>query len=373
MLNGVRRWFQRVTHRRSTRVTSDGTRFLLFTLAVSVAAINTGNNLFYLLLAMMLSVVMMSGIVAELCLRKLEFHRHLPDLIYLNEPVTATLVVTSRKSWMPSFSLRLWDVAGEQEIDRGLTVRQLMPGASHLLPYPLVATKRGRLLLGGIRVGTSFPFGLFLKKAYYPLEGSVVVSPAIQPLDASLLANVIGLGQEGLLQRKGHGNDLYNLRQYQSGDDSRNIHWLSTARTSKLMVRETEAEDQRRVTLVLSTTAPQSHDARFEEAVSMTASLAWDLIARGHQVRMIVGATLSAFGQDEAHLLELLKTLALCDRVDPEANMPLVPEEVTDSLIEEVSGTIAILPWGKQGHFSWVVRPDVVIDEAALRARAHAV
>lgn len=373
MVNGVRRWFLRVTHRRTTRVTSEGTRFLFFTLAVSVAAINTGNNLFYLLLAMMLSVVMMSGIVAELCLRRLEFRRHLPDLIYLNEPITATLVVTNRKSRMPSFSLRLWDVAGEQEIDRGLTVRQLMPGASHLLPYPIVATKRGRLPLGGVRVGTSFPFGLFLKKAYYSLEGSVVVSPAIQPLDASLLANVIGLGQERSLQRKGHGNDLYNLRQYHSGDDSRNIHWLSTARTSKLMVRETEAEDQRRVTLMLSTIAPHSHDALFEEAVSMAASLAWDLVARGYQVRLVVGPTASTFGQGEAHLLDLLKTLALCERIVPESKGPVMSGEADDSLVRETGTAIAILPWGREGLLSWGGHPNVVIDEPALRARAHAI
>ena len=373
MLNGVRRWFRRVTQRRSTRVTSEGTRFLFFTLAVSVAAINTGNNLFYLLLAMMLSVVMMSGIVAEFCLRRLEFHRHLPDLIYLNEPTTATLVVTNRKARMPSFSLRLWDMAGDQEIDRGLTVRQLMPGASQILPYPLVARKRGRLPLGAVRVGTSFPFGLFLKKAYYPLEGSVVVSPAIIPVEDRLLANVIALGQERSLQRRGHGSDLYNLRQYHSGDDSRNIHWLSTARTSKLMVRETEAEDQRRVTLILSTTAPESHDALFEAAVSMAASLAWDLTARGYQVRMAAGTTVSVFGQGEVHLMHLLETLALCERVAPESNGPFVPVGADDSLIGEAGATIALLPWGRQVLSSWAVRPDVVIDETALRARAHAI
>ncbi|MGA6827650.1 DUF58 domain-containing protein [Nitrospira sp. NS4] len=373
MLNGVRRWFRRATQRRSTRVTSEGTRFLFFTLAVSVAAINTGNNLFYLLLAMMLSIVMMSGVAAEFCLRRLEFHRHLPDLIYLNEPTTATLVVTNRKDRMPSFSLRLWDVVGEQEINRGLTVRQLMPGASRMLPYPLVATKRGRLPLGGVRVGTSFPFGLFLKKAYYPLEGSVVVSPAIVPVEDGLLADVIALGQERSLQRRGHGSDLYNLRQYHTGDDSRNIHWLSTARTSKLMVRETEAEDQRRVTVMLSMIAPRSHDAVFEVAVSMAASLVWELTARGYQIRTVVGMTVSAFGQGEAHLACVLETLALCDSVLPESEGPGLSPEAADSLIGEAGVTIAILPWGSRGLSSWRIRPDVVIDEPALRKRAHVV
>jgi len=77
--------------RRSLRLTSDGTRFLLFTIGIGVAAVNTGNNLFYLLLAMMLSIVVISGLLSEQCLRRLDFHRHVPDLIMANQPTTVTL------------------------------------------------------------------------------------------------------------------------------------------------------------------------------------------------------------------------------------------------------------------------------------------
>ena len=75
MLTHIRSIVRRLTHHRSTRLTSEGLQFLFFTVAVGVAAINTGNNLFYLLLAMMLSIILISGIVAESCLRRLEFHR----------------------------------------------------------------------------------------------------------------------------------------------------------------------------------------------------------------------------------------------------------------------------------------------------------
>src|SRR5438105_13638821 len=52
---------------RSIRLTSDGTRFVVLTLAVGVAAINTGNNLLYLLLAMILSIIVHSGMISEQC------------------------------------------------------------------------------------------------------------------------------------------------------------------------------------------------------------------------------------------------------------------------------------------------------------------
>lgn len=372
MLTIVRRLFRHLLRHRSTRVTTEGARFLFFTLAVAVAAINTGNNLFYLLLAMMLSIILMSGIMAESCLRRLEFHRHLPDLVHAGEPVTATVVVANRKTRLPSFSLHLWDVTGEQDIDRGLTVWQLMPGASQILSYPLIATRRGRLRFDGVRVGTSFPFGLFHKKAYYPLDGSVVVAPVIRPVESIFLQNLALFGQDFSLPRKGHGSDLYNLRQYHAGDDSRTIHWLSTARTSKLMVRETEAEDQRRVTLLLSLLASLSHERLFEEAVSLTASLAQDLAAKGYQVRLVVGGVSSPFGQGEAHLLRLMETLALCERWSPDGPESQSPADDV-SYDPEGGATILLAPWGEPRKLFRGVHPDGIVTESMLQGRLHAV
>ncbi len=373
MLSRASAIFRNLTRYRSTRLTSEGTRFLFFTLAVGVAAINTGNNLFYLLLAMMLSIILMSGIFAEQCLRRLEFHRHIPDLIFANEPTTATLVVTNRKSRLPSFSLRLFDVIGEQEFDRGLTIRQLLPHTSQMLSYPLVATRRGRLDLSAVRVVTPFPFGLFIKKAYYPLDGSVIVCPEIKPLASELVQEVVALGHEYNLHRRGYGSDLYNLRQYQTGDDSRNIHWGITAKTSKLIVRETEAEEQRRITLVLSTVAPASHDALFEEAVSTTASLAWHLSVRGYQIRLDTGATLSPFGQGEAHLASLLETLALCERRPPDMVGNPAHDPLHAQWDEKEGATIAVLPWNGPGRFVLAGSPDLLIDETVLGRRPDAV
>lgn len=372
MVSIVRRLFRHLMRRRSTRVTTEGTRFLFFTLAVAVAAINTGNNLFYLLLAMMLSIILMSGIIAESCLRRLEFHRHLPELVYAGEPMTATVVVANRKTRLPSFSLHLWDATGEQEIDRGLTLWQLMPGASQILSYPLIATRRGRLRFDGVRVGTSFPFGLFLKKAYYPLDGSVVVAPAVRPVESTFLQEIALFGQDLSLPRKGHGSDLYNLRQYHAGDDSRSIHWLSTARTSKLMVRETEAEDQRRVTLMLSLLAPLSHERLFEDAVSLTASMAQDFGARGYQVRLVVGGVSSPFGQGEAHLLGLMESLALCERSSPDGRESPAPSD-KGAYDPEGGATIVLVPWGEARKVFHGVRADGIVSESVLQGRQHAV
>ena len=345
---------------------------MLFTLAVGVAAINTGNNLFYLLLAMMLSIILISGIVAEHCLRRLEFHRHLPDLLFANEPTMATLVVKNRKSRLPSFSLRLLDVSGGWDLDQGLAIRQLLPAASQMLSYPLVSTRRGRLQLDGVRVVTSFPFGLFVKKAYYPVEGTAVVCPEIKPLTEEVLHDLLIAGYEQSVHRRGYGNDLYNLRLFHAGDDSRNIHWATTARTSKLVVRETEAENQRRATIHLSTLAPVSHDGVFEEAVAFTASLVHHLAGQGYHLRLVAGSSRSSFGQGETHLVDLLRMLALCERCSPDTHLGTVVNPFAERGDVEEGALIVVRPWGGTEVLG-AENPTILIDAATFAGTQHVV
>jgi uncharacterized protein (DUF58 family) len=300
-------------------VTPEGVQFLLFTVAIGIAAINTGNNLFYLLLAMMLSLVLISGIMAEQCLRRLEFHRHLPDHLVANQPAFASLVVKNRKSRLPSFALKMFEVSDGRKLGHGLEIHQLPSGASQLVSYPLVATRRGRLPLDGVCVETEFPFGLFRKQTFYAVKETVIVFPEIKPIDERLLQGLLTAGSEQSVHRRGYGNDLYNLRLYQAGDDSRKIHWPTTARTSQLTVRETEAENQHRAVIHLPTVAPKSHDASFEQAVSLTASIIQYLAHRGYLLQLLVGSSRSSFGQGESHLLELFEMLALCERCSPPA------------------------------------------------------
>ena len=64
--------------RRKLKFTREGKYFLGITLGVGFAAINTGNNLLYLLLGMMLSLIIVSGVMSELSLRNLTVKRRLP-------------------------------------------------------------------------------------------------------------------------------------------------------------------------------------------------------------------------------------------------------------------------------------------------------
>jgi uncharacterized protein (DUF58 family) len=178
--------------------------------------------------------------------------------------------------------------------------------------YPILVDRRGLYRIEGIKLLTKFPFGLFQKAAMLPCASETVVYPRVVPLPPGLTQELTALGHDRTVSRRGPGSALYNLRRYQAGDDSRAIHWMTTARQRRLIVRETEAEDQRRVTLALPAAAPADSQAGFEQAVELTASLVAFFHAQGYAIRLLIGGQDLPHGSGEAHFHSLLRALALC-------------------------------------------------------------
>jgi uncharacterized protein (DUF58 family) len=338
---------------RSIRLTPDGTRFVLLSLAVGVAAINTGNNLLYLLLAMMLSLIVISGMLSEQCLKQLDIRRRTPEHLFANRPATAGIVLTNRKRRFPTFSLRVMDVLGKAPVDRGIHVLHLAPGASVLRTYPLLVPRRGIHRLDGVKLLTPFPFGLFMKAATLPLRAELIVYPELASLPDIYVRELVARGHEHAIPQRGPGAALYNLRSYQAGDDSRAIHWKTSARQGRLTVKETEAEDLHRVTILLPTEFPgailspehrQDQDHKFERAVSHAAAVVTVFHERGYGVRLILGAIEIPYGSGAAHYDRLLRELALCrwTQVGPDASLP----ELFRRFERSLDGyALLVLPW----------------------------
>lgn len=332
---------------RSLRLTPEGARFLALSLAVGVAAFNTGNNLLYLLLAMMLTLIVVSGILSEQSLKQLAFRRWLPPHVFAGQPVTAALSVTNEKPLFPSFSLRVNDVREDGAANEGIRLLHLPPGASVTRSYRVLFPRRGLDRLDGVKVVTRFPFGLFMKAATVPLSSALVVYPALQPISPLLAQELESMGHDREIPRRGQGVGLYNLRAYQPGDDSRTIHWKTSARQARFIVRETEAEDQREVTLALPTAGPARPES-FERAVSLTASLVVYFHERAFAVRLLLGAQETSYGTAEAHLHQLLRMLALCHPTGSRGHaMTVIPHGFWELSARTALGelSIIILPW----------------------------
>jgi uncharacterized protein (DUF58 family) len=275
---------------------------------------------------MMLSLIIISGMLSEQCFRGIEIRRHLPKDLFANHPSTASFVITNRKARFPAFSLHVMDIVSGTTLDRGVRLLYLPPRTSARQPYPLLILRRGRYCMEGVRLLTRFPFGFFIKATTLPLPAEMVVYPQIRALPSALLGDLAATGYGDAVLQRGQGAGLHNLRTYLPGDDSRAIHWKTTARKTQLIVRETESEHQQQVTLALYTgpsrlqdefkTASQSVEEAFEQAVTLTASLAYFYHQQGYQIRLLVGEDELSHGNGGAHFYRLLTLLALCEPTD---------------------------------------------------------
>lgn len=303
------------------RPTRDGWWFLGAMICVIGAATNTANNLLYLLSALLLGLLLVSGVLSERSRRGLRLRAVLPEEIYAGRPFTLGARLENVKRRRVSRSLAV------ETAERRLYVERLAPGESRLLTWEETLPRRGRQRLTGARVTTRFPFGLVVKRSRLLLDDDVLVFPAVRPIGDAWRRRLAAGGPRPV-RRRGRGHDLYNLRDYRPGDDRRLIHWRSSAKTGALVVRELEAETALDTRLVLVGDARDP--VRFEAALSEAASLAAHLTRADAAVELIGPGLHVPPGRGRAHLRRLLGALALYEPTTAPAARPSPRPGVSD-------------------------------------------
>ncbi|WP_373045830.1 transglutaminaseTgpA domain-containing protein [Vulgatibacter sp.] len=255
---------------RMQRVTREGWFYVGFTLVVGAAAINTGNNLLYLVLGLQLSLVLLSALLSETALRGIEVARELPRHAVAGQPFRAAFVLRNHKRRFASYSLVVSELQGPAAGVRVFVARVPARSETRAL-YEAVVPRRGEGAFATVRITTRFPFGLFEKSREQEVPGLLPIHPAPVRAPAAKLGPLTGEGErpEPL---PGNGHDFHALREWRSGDDPRQIHWRSTARTGRPVVIERERERRRRVSLLVDTrglSSSRAVDGVAEAALSL--------------------------------------------------------------------------------------------------------
>lgn len=271
-------------------MTREGRVFILVTLGVGAAAVNTGNNLLYLVLGLLLSLIVLSGVLSEQVLRGLSVRRRLPKRAFAGSPCLIELTVENEKGRLPSLSIETEDVAKDAPTDRRCYFLKVAPRSEQAASYQRTPARRGIVRLTEVRVRTRYPFGLFEKGRVLDLADELLVYPALAPLSrASSQGGPAGADLP--TSRLGRGADVASLRDYQEGDEVRAIHWRRSASLDRLVVRERHHDAARRLTLLIDERRPgdadEGWDARFESAISMAAATAARALAEGSSVEAV--------------------------------------------------------------------------------------
>lgn len=219
---------------RRIRPTREGWIFALTGLAVCAAALNTGNNLLYLLLALLLGVLALSGVLSELAIRGIAVERQVPGRVYAGVPALGRLVVHNPRRWAPHLALEIREVPGEgaelATID-AVAVAVLLPGQRQSLPCQWTFSRRGHHRLGALRVATRWPFGLLEKWYERPAPQEVVVYAAPS---ASVGRPLVGRDLGALRDERALGDgDFKGLKDLGHGEDPRLAHPRISARRGR--------------------------------------------------------------------------------------------------------------------------------------------
>jgi uncharacterized protein (DUF58 family) len=362
----LQRWMIRIEY----EFTREGAVYFLVILIITLAALNTGNNLLFLILASLLSGILLSGILSAIVLSQLELDFALPEHVFAERPLISRLSVQNLKWVFPSFSLT---VSARQprksRRKRGLAARaaRQILDAPVYVPYiphrsavtqhvELTFPRRGRYTQDGFRISTKFPFGLLRKFHDVSTRQEILVLPNVQPTEEFYeILPLIGGEIESYL--KGRGHDLYAIRDYQESDSARHVDWKATAKAQQLKVREFTREDERRLVLVFDANLTSNDEkalARFEKGVNFCACLAWHFFEIDAQMQFLADGFETPMAPAAEIIYPILENLALAEpHLGPPDSLPDLESRIASAargfhivITSRPQGSIPTNLWG---------------------------
>ena len=204
---------------------------------------------------------------------------------------------------------------GEQRQYERFTVSFNISGGTESVVYSFNPARRGIVRFGPLRVRSSDPFGIARRKWKETAATEVLALPPIEDVIPPPLSLIARSKEEEAcsIWRGSPSGDFLNLREYVHGDDLRQVHWKSTARTGNLMIRQSEHRRESGALLLLDTRTGAASEQDFEKMVGAAASLC--VACRNHKMPLDVAIFQPhlEFWQviDESSLGAALRMLAL--------------------------------------------------------------
>jgi len=332
-------------------VTRGGIVYVATVMLIGIAALNTGNNLLYIVVAAMLAAILVSGIASAAVLRDLELEVRLPEHVFARKPALGRIVLCNPRRWLPSFSISVgsvkkdkptgrwewssttfgfppgrppgkeWFRVPDRKLQRAKAEtdpRDLLKEAAYFHHVPagaelwadmeLCFERRGRYQQESFGLRTRFPFAFLTKTRRVRLKRELIVYPPVEPTDEFFEVLPMITGEFETFVR-GRGYDLHRIREYMPEDSARHVDWKATAKSGSLKVREFSREDERKLRIVFDSPGQGVISAQgYEDAVALAASLSWHFA--GEDTEMSFVAPGYAGGED---IYRFLTYLALAE------------------------------------------------------------
>lgn len=360
-------------------LTAGGFLFVGLIVVLAFAAWNTANNLLFLLLALLVSAFVIGAVLGAMSVRGLDVRLRLPEFIFAGEETPISVSVANRKRVFPTYSvlveLRVSD-GRESALETILT--EILPSRwakrfgkpsviKHTIDHVLtidrrsesnhravyVFPRRGRFVIRDFELSTSFPFGILRhRRRLRAKEAEVAIYPEIK-VSPNAVSGFGGADAPAASERELNG-ELRSIREYDSSDDVRSIEWKATAKTGRLMVRETAESTAMSVTVHVDERVASPYvmndpkvlrrrldmeregvllpqQIAFEKLISKVAERIVELSESGRPSRLVTSIQQTGFGHGRRHLHECLLILSGISPIFVDGGEHRIPAEIETS------------------------------------------
>ena len=293
------------------RLTKVGTSFVVFTIVIGFAAINTGNNSLYIGLAFMLGALLLSGIASQRGLRQLQVEFDSIGEAWAGRPASGRLRIHNRS--------RIWNVRDvivtSDELAEPFYIPVIERRSTKTADASFLFSRRGIVQLKSIDLYTRYPFGFFLKKRRVKINGEIVVFPRLLAENEAWQRFRPIEGEFHETNRPGGGTEIHSFREYARGDSMRQVAWKKSASHGRWIIKQTELEAGRAVQVVVDPFRPRGSSADdFELMVSQAATFIYAALENELEVILTLPrVTLRAKSLSAAYAM--FRALALLDAV----------------------------------------------------------
>lgn len=371
----LRKWISAFAQR--TGLTSrvlvprEGLVYLGIMLVIAIAALTGGNpdtgNMLLLVFGMMAGPFVLNGWLVVGMLTRLSVSRSIPAATQAGTYFSVDILVRNDRRFLSSRLLEVRDVIQGHRIQQqaGVTFVCVSPGQTRVAEYQLCIQRRGLYRFGPMNVSSHFPLGIGERGHAVQQRDEIIIYPATGFLLPGWrkrerhLAESIRTrnSQMGMFEDEFHG-----IREFRSGDNSRAVHWRSTARHGQLMVKEHYQHRQADVTLLLDLyAADPSQEFQLEKAISLTATLCLEQTRQTGCRLLIAGQTLDLINTagSSGFREAALKALAIC-------------QASSEASLKDLFVSVCRVPIGSSQRFIVVTpRPDECHQAAAAVARQY--
>jgi len=206
--------------------------YIGMTLLLGFAAVNTGNNLLYLLVSALLGFMAVSGWLGQQNLRRLQIRLMPPREIFAGQPTLIGIQLQNRRRRLPAFLIRVH--LGEHPPLFAQISARTSEQRSLMLNWP----RRGHQQITEVWIDSCFPINFFVRSLRIDLDQKLLIFP--QPQAGQPAASA---GKSTRHQRTAHGvrgdsGDLRGIHDYRGGEPLKTIHWKLSARHASLKVKQ---------------------------------------------------------------------------------------------------------------------------------------